>query len=141
MSERREAERELRPIQFWFIINTVPKEFAPDEIREQLLGIPFPTRRPYSDGSDSFLCLDINTGLETYQVIENGVAIETDDAIDVLNRFERQDAAGWLSGHCGKVGSEFVVSFAPDEGKVILNPDIGKSYPGLQDYQRAQQPS
>jgi hypothetical protein len=134
MTENGESERELRPIQYWFIINSVATEFAPDEIREQLLGIPFPTRRPYSDGSDSFLRLDINTGLETYQVIENGVAIETDDAIDVLNKFERQDAARWLMGHCGKLGSEFVVT--ADQGKPILNPHIGELYPRLQDYRR-----
>lgn len=129
MSEIGERERQIRPIQYWFILKTVPEDSAPEEIKEQWLGVPLPCRRPFIEGSEQFLGFDVGAGLETLKIVEDGVAIEADDAIIALSLFNKVDAAKWWEDYCGQMGVELV--FRVVEGQAIPTTSAERTFPQL----------
>jgi hypothetical protein len=129
MSETGENERQIRPIQYWFVLRTVPQGSAPEEIKEQWLGVPLPCRRPFIEGSEQFLGFDAGAGLETLKIVEDGVAVEADDAIVALNLFGKEEAARWWDNICGQVGAELV--FRVVEGQAIPTTAAERTFPQI----------
>jgi len=119
--------QQIPPIQYWFILRT-----APDEIKQQWVDVPLPCRRPFIEGHEPHIGQDVGMGFETLKLIEDGVAIEADDAIRALMLFERHDAASWWDDYCGGMGATLV--FRANEGQALPVSAAERILPGLSDF-------
>ena len=82
------------PIHYWFEITTTPLGGAPLDVRGQWIGVVLPVRRPRpAEGPEPWIGQEI----DTYEIVavDDGVVVESADAIRCLELFGRSDAATW----------------------------------------------
>jgi len=128
MHEQNEAERRIRPIQYWFVIRTIPEGGAPLEIKKQWVDIPLPCRQPFVEGNKEHVVYDV-TDPELVKLVKDGVAVEAYDALAALMLFDRADAASWWNNYLEGMNETLV--FQASEGQLLSTHDAERILPGL----------
>lgn len=134
MSELGEREPQIPKIQYWFVIRDIPAGGAPEDVKQQWVNIPLPCRRPHAEAPEVHFGTEVGRGFGSVRVIEDGVAIEADDAIKALRLFGRESAATWWETYYGRNGSALV--FRAYEGEIIPPDYAERLLPGLEDFDR-----
>jgi hypothetical protein len=83
------------PILYWFRATTTPTGGAPETVRRQWVGVPLPVRDPRPvEGPLPYVATDV-VDPAIRRAINDGVAVAPEDALDMLHRFDRHNAADW----------------------------------------------
>jgi hypothetical protein len=138
--------RELEPIVHWFVPNTTPEGGAPDEVREQWMGVPLPVRESNATHSerelvDGYLIgHDVNRPLRAGNIHLNDpnemVAINLGDAIKALALAGKTDASGWWQ-HYADVKPPYTgerLMFKKAEGEICSNAAVASEYIWIADF-------
>jgi hypothetical protein len=134
MNEHRESEPQLPPIQYWFILRTVPSgPLAPEEIKQQWIGVPLPCRKPFIEGMEPYIVNDVILGRKVLTLVEDGVVIRLDDAIKSLMLFDRADAGSWWNNLSVGIDNSTLI-FRADEGQALPIDTAERILPGLTNF-------
>ena len=124
-------------ILYWFRPTATPSGGAPEAVRRQWIGVPLPVRDPRPvEGPLPFIATDV-VDRAILRAINDGVAVAPRDALDMLRRFDRHDAADWWEDLLQVRTSIKSFVFRRAEGD-LLPPKLAQMlYPELDDLDRA----
>ena len=106
-------------IVYWFRPKTTPTGGAPLAVRECWVGVPLPVRRPRPvEGPERFVGRDV-LDRRIVRPIEDGVAVDPQDAIKALEHFGHDDAAGWWRELLRRRPATESFVFRRDEGELL----------------------
>lgn len=116
---------------YWFRPNTTPSGGAPIEIRECWVGVPLPVRRPRPvEGPERFVARDV-LDRRIVKPIDDGIAVDPEDAIRALEHAGRSAAALWWRQLLQERANIASFVFRRDEGELLpprlalmLHPDL-----------------
>lgn len=108
-----------RPIRYWFIVSGTPQGGAPVEIRAQWDGVVLPVRDARRvEGPSPFVGREVGNR-EVQHVIDDGVAVRTDDAVRALQLFDRAAAARWWQAYVAANPRTHKLVFRTHEGQLV----------------------
>ncbi len=134
-----ESRRDPNPITAWFVVRMQPYGSAPGYIKDQWIDVPLPLRydRP-AEGPEPHLGADITHS--RFEVTEDGVTIETADAVKALKLFGRDEAAqwweDWATDMYGRVEGGLI--FNSYEGQLVPTDYLQRLLPGIEEFDQIQ---
>lgn len=112
------SEQPRPEIVYWFLVSRTPRGGAPLDIREAWIGLALPVRRPRPvEAPVPFVGRDVDS--DARKIIDDGVPVRGDDALMMLELFDRRDALVWWQEYFSHAGLHPNLVFRTDEGRLL----------------------
>ncbi len=124
-------------IRSWFVIRNQPFGAAPDEIKDQWIGVPLPLRYDRSQEAPiTTMTADVNeVGPIGLYVVPDAIEVRTIDAIKALKLFDRSEAAKWWDDwSINRHGGYFSLTFQAREGDLVPPDYLRMLLPGIESF-------
>ncbi len=125
------TKENLPEIQAWFVPRQVPFGDAPENIKEQWVGVPLPLRQIQTEEAPGVSIGHSLGNLLDVHIVVGGAQVLASDAIKALHIFDRPKASDFLRS---VLFDDQTLTFGPEEGQFFPPAEIQRILPGVEQF-------